>query len=63
VLRRGELTAVYVVQGDRFVLRAVRTGAPQGDQVPVLAGLRAGDRIAAQAVAAGLAGAIPHAGR
>jgi RND family efflux transporter MFP subunit len=63
VLRRGELTAVYVVQSNRFVLRAVRTGAPQDGQVPVLAGLRAGERIAAQAVAAGLAGAVPQAGR
>lgn len=63
VLRRGELTAVYVVQGNRFVLRAVRTGAAQGDHVPVLAGLRAGERIAAQAVAAGLAGAVPAGAR
>lgn len=59
VLRRGELTAVYVAQGNRFVLRAVRTGAAQGASVPVLAGLRAGERIAANAVAAGLAGAAP----
>lgn len=63
VLRRGELTAVYVAQGERFVLRAVRTGAAQGDSVPVLAGLRAGERIAAQAVAAGLAGAVPAGAR
>ncbi len=59
VLQRGELTAVYAVQGDRFVLKAVRTGARQGDQLPVLAGLKAGERIAADPVRAGLAGATP----
>lgn len=60
VLRRGELTAVYAAQGDRFVLKAVRLGTPQGDRVPVLAGLRAGERIAADPVRAGLAGATPQ---
>ena len=42
MLRRGELTAVYVVQGERFVLRAVRTGANRGG---------AGTRIGVQNVA------------
>lgn len=60
VLVRGELTAVYAVQGDRFVLKAVRLGTPQGNRVPVLAGLRAGERIAADPVRAGLAGATPQ---
>ena len=59
VLVRSELTAVYAVQGNRFVLKAVRLGTPQGDRVPVLAGLRAGERIAADPVRAGLAGATP----
>lgn len=59
LLRRGELTAVQVVQGERFVLRAVRTGAAVGDAVEVLAGLRAGERVAADAIRAGLAGAQP----
>ena len=59
VLRRGELTAVYVAQGERFVLRAVRTGAPLGDRVPVLAGLKDGERVALDPVRAGLAGATP----
>lgn len=59
VLQRGELTAVYAVQGERFVLKAVRTGAREGDQLPVLAGLKAGERIAADPVRAGLAGATP----
>ena len=56
VLTRGELTAVFVAQGDRFVLRAVRLGAG-GDRV--LAGLQAGERIAVDAVRAGLADAKP----
>lgn len=60
VLQHGELTAVYAVQGDRFVLKAVRLGAPQGGAVPVLAGLKAGERIAADPVRAGLAGAVPQ---
>lgn len=60
VLRRGELTAVYVAQGPRFVLRAVRLGAARGAAgVEVLAGLKAGERVAADAVAAGLADAVP----
>jgi len=60
VLRRGELTAVYVVRDDGFVLRAVRLGADRGAQgVEVLAGLRAGERVAANALQAGLAGARP----
>lgn len=60
VLRRGELTAVYLVQGGRFVLRAVRTGANRGTAgTEVLAGLKPGDRFAADAVAAGLADATP----
>jgi RND family efflux transporter MFP subunit len=59
LLRRGELTAVFVAQDGRFVLRAVRTGGAIGDRVPVLAGLKAGERVATDAVAAGLAGAVP----
>ena len=59
VLRRGELSAVYAVQGERFVLKAVRLGGTQGDSVPVLAGLKAGERIAVDPVRAGLTGAQP----
>lgn len=61
VLIRGELTAVYVAQGERFLLKAVRLGARQGDAVEVLAGLKAGERIAIDPVRAGLAGAVPAA--
>ncbi|HEY0879582.1 MAG TPA: efflux RND transporter periplasmic adaptor subunit [Zeimonas sp.] len=61
VLRRGELDAVYVARGDRFVLRAVRLGSRHGDDVEVLGGLADGERIAADPVRAGLAGARPRA--
>lgn len=61
VLRRGELTAVYVATAEGFVLRAVRVGAPAGTQVEVLAGLAPGERVAVDAVRAGLQGAAPAA--
>jgi RND family efflux transporter MFP subunit len=60
VLRRGELTAVYAVDGNRFVLKPVRLGPATGGSVEVLAGLKAGDRIAADPVRAGLTGATPQ---
>ena len=59
LLRRGELTAVYVVRENGFVLRQVRAGASHGGSTEVLAGLKTGERIAADAVRAGLAGARP----
>lgn len=61
VLQRGELTAVYAAQGERFVLKAVRLGARQGEQVQVLTGLRPGERIALDPIRAGLTGAVPAA--
>lgn len=70
LLRRGELTAVYLVvsrgegQPAGFALRAVRTGASHGEAgLEVLAGLKAGDRVALDPVRAGLAGAQPAAGK
>lgn len=59
VLRRGELTAVYIAAAQGFVLRAVRVGTPVGGQVEVLAGLAPGERVALDAVRAGLQGAMP----
>lgn len=60
VLRRGELSAVYVAQDGRFVLRAVRLGADRGAQgVDVLAGLKPGEQVATDAVRAGMADARP----
>ncbi|WP_348675326.1 efflux RND transporter periplasmic adaptor subunit [uncultured Abyssibacter sp.] len=53
VVRRGEVTGVYVVDGDRISLRYVRLGTPTADgRVPVLAGLSEGDRIALDPIAA-----------
>jgi RND family efflux transporter MFP subunit len=58
VLRRGELTAVYVAADKGFVLRAIRLGADHGSQgVEIVAGLAAGERVALDPVKAGLRGA------
>jgi RND family efflux transporter MFP subunit len=58
VLRRGELTAVYVANDKGFALRAVRLGADHGDAgVEVMAGLVQGERVALDPVRAGLSGA------
>lgn len=62
VLRRGELTAVYLAapsgSASPFVLRAVRLGASHGAAgVEVLSGVKAGDRVALDPVRAGLSGA------
>lgn len=59
VLRRGELTGVYVAADKGFVLKAVRLGPTHAEQVEVLAGLKAGDAVAVNAIQAGLAGAQP----
>jgi len=60
ILRRGELTGVYVVREQRFVLQAVRVGAEHGEAgVELLAGLKPGERVALDPVRAGLAGARP----
>lgn len=58
VLRRGELTAVYVAAAKGFVLKAVRLGGEHGAQgFEVLAGLNAADQVALDPVKAGLSGA------
>lgn len=47
IVRRGELTAVYVAQGQGFVLRAIRLGSAKTAQTQeVVAGLRVGDVVA-----------------
>lgn len=57
VARRGEVTALYVAAGDGPpVLRQVRLGEPvAGGEVEVLAGVRAGERVLLDPVAAALA--------
>lgn len=58
ILRRGELTAVYVASAKGFLLKAVRLGADHGAEgVEVLAGLGLGERVALDPVKAGLQGA------
>jgi len=47
VVRRAEVTAVYVVdQGGHPTLRQVRLGAPVDEQVEVLSGVSPGERVA-----------------
>ena len=58
ILRRGELTAVYVASPKGFTLKAVRLGANHGtDGVEIVAGLMPGDQVALDPVKATLAGA------
>ena len=52
LVRRSEVTAVYVVDDRHVVLRQVRLGHRQGERVEVLAGLEPGERIAADPLAA-----------
>ena len=60
VVRRGELTAVYVAAGNAFALRAVRLGSHQGpDGIEVLSGIAAGETVALDGVRAGFANAAP----
>ena len=54
IVRRSELTALYVVDDDRVLLRQVRVGRRYGDDVEILAGLDAGEEIALDPVAAGI---------
>lgn len=53
VVRRAELTAVYVLDAEgKPLLRQVRLGPLQGEQVEVLTGLAAGERVALEPQAA-----------
>ncbi len=54
VVRRSELSAVYVATGDQVVLRQVRLGRRYGDSIEVLAGLAAGESVATDPVKAGI---------
>lgn len=55
VVRRAEVTAVYVVREGRPVLRHVRLGEVFGERVEVLAGVEDTDLIARDPTAAGIA--------
>lgn len=50
--QRGEVSGVYVVMEGRIALRQVRIGQRIGDHVEVLAGLKPGERVATDPVAA-----------
>ncbi|MDJ0793930.1 MAG: efflux RND transporter periplasmic adaptor subunit [Woeseiaceae bacterium] len=54
VARRSELSAVYVVDGERVTLRQVRVGRRYGDQVEILAGLAEGEQVATNPVDAAI---------
>ncbi|MCW5591267.1 MAG: efflux RND transporter periplasmic adaptor subunit [Burkholderiales bacterium] len=62
VLRRSEVTAVYVVDAQgRALLRQVRLGTASDEKsVEVLAGLKAGERVALEPVKAGMAPAAAN---
>ena len=62
IVRRGELTAVYVATHGAFALRAVRLGADLGAMgVELLAGVQSGESVALDPVRAGFAKSIPAA--
>jgi RND family efflux transporter MFP subunit len=61
VVRRGELSAVYVASGQGFALRAVRLGNTSPAGVEVLSGLRAGEVVATDPVRASQRNATPAA--
>lgn len=62
IVRRGELTAVYVQAGTAFALRAVRLGrAQEAQNTEVLSGLKPGDVVALDPVAASKPGAVAQA--
>lgn len=52
LVRRGEVNAVYVLTDGRLSLRQLRLGEQSGDSIAVIAGLKAGEIIAADPVAA-----------
>ncbi|MBV6417227.1 MAG: Multidrug resistance protein MdtA [Steroidobacteraceae bacterium] len=52
LVRRGEVTAVYVLAGGRLSLRQLRLGEESGGEVDVIAGLKPGEVIARDPVAA-----------
>jgi RND family efflux transporter MFP subunit len=54
ILRRSEVTGVYVVDGDKVQFRQVRIGPATAGGVEILAGLQSGERIAVEPVKAGI---------
>ena len=54
VVRRSELSAVYIADGERVALRQVRLGRRYGEDYEVLAGLSDGEAVAIDPVDAGI---------
>lgn len=54
IVRRSEVTGVYVVKADQVQFRQVRAGRETAAGVEILAGLQAGERIALEPVKAGI---------
>lgn len=54
IVRRSELSAVYVVDGEAVELRQVRLGRRYGETVEILSGLEEGESVAVNPVAAGI---------
>lgn len=52
VIQRGELSAAYVLDAGELVLRQLRLGREQGGRLEVIAGLAAGEQVAADPGAA-----------
>ncbi len=52
LVQRGEVSGVYVLDGNRLYLRQLRLGTRTDGQVDVLAGLAEGEKVAADPVAA-----------
>ena len=52
LVKRGEISAVYVLADGRLSLRQLRLGEILGDEVEVISGLKAGERIAIDPVLA-----------
>jgi RND family efflux transporter MFP subunit len=50
VIRRGELSVVYRVEGEKVVMNPVRVGQSNSDQLEVLSGLEVGDAIVTDVV-------------
>lgn len=54
IVRRSELTAVYVLESDRVALRQVRLGRHYDARIEILAGLAEGEQVATDPVSAGI---------
>ena len=54
LVRRGEVTAVYVETGKGLSLRQIRLGETYGSEIEVLAGLAAGERVVLDPVKAAI---------